>query len=209
MADNYQVKDASAATITKASSDIGAGVQADKVVVLTVPEISGSVNVVNLPANQTISGSVNVVNLTANQTISGSVNVVNLPANQTISGSVNVVNFPATQAVSGSVALVAGTANVGKVLPTLPTLDTNFNGQVWISSSAVNPTGQAVSNAGGFLIKGHPSNSVAVYVYATGTTSGCGFPISAGELFVYSGSALIDLSFAVLSSSGCACWIKL
>ena len=75
-----------------------------------ITEVSGTVNVGNLPAVQQVSGTVNtgllqpLTNAQLRNTpvdVSGSFNV-NFPAVQTISGSVSVLNFPALQDVSNT-----------------------------------------------------------------------------------------------------------
>lgn len=90
------------------------------------------------------------------------------------------------------------------------TVDSNFNGWVYLSSSAVTGRGQNVTNLTGFLIKGHPNNVPVIYVFYNGGTSASGFPLGAGESFPYSGSSLYDLQFGhrTAGESACACWIK-
>jgi len=63
-------------------------------------KVAGSANV---------SGTVNVGNLPATQPVSGTVNVGNLPATQPVSGTVTVGNFPATQNVN----IVGGSTTAG------------------------------------------------------------------------------------------------
>jgi len=67
----------------------------------------------------------------------------------------------------------------------------------------------SVTNRNGFIVKSHPSNTVNIFLAPTGTGSGSGFFLAAGEAFPFSGSQLNNLSFGVTSSSGSVCWAKL
>jgi hypothetical protein len=91
-----------------------------------------------------------------------------------------------------------------------PTVDSNFNGRVWVSTSAVTLSGQNVTNLNGFLLKANTVNTGSIIVFYDGGTSGCGFPLKPGEQISYSGSNLSSLDFAIvgLATTGCICWIK-
>jgi hypothetical protein len=60
--------------------------------------VSGSVNVGNFPATQSVSGAVSVSNFPATQPVSGSVSVSNFPATQ----NVNIVGGPSGNAAAGT-----------------------------------------------------------------------------------------------------------
>ncbi len=91
-----------------------------------------------------------------------------------------------------------------------PTVDSSFNGRVWVSTSAVTLSGPNITNLNGFLLKANTTNSGSISVFYDGGTSGCGFPLKPGETLIYSGSNLNSLDFATigLTSTGCVCWIK-
>jgi hypothetical protein len=96
------------------------------------------------------------------------------------------------------------------------TVDSNFSGQIYISSSTVNISGSTlnVSNRNGFLFKGNPANAGVVWFVNTGGqisgSMASGFPLSSSELSIFSGSNLNMLDYGVTgATSGCLCWTKL
>lgn len=75
-----------------------------------VVSISGEVEIQNDAGNPLeVSGTVDVGNFPATQTVDGTVDIGNFPAVQPVSGSVSVSNFPATQTVDGTVTANQGT----------------------------------------------------------------------------------------------------
>jgi hypothetical protein len=107
---------------------------------------------------------------------------------------------------------ISGTSTVAGPVPTV---DIDFNGQIYISSSVVPTSGSNFSsqNRNGYILKSHPSNTGVAWIYGlSGSLSGSagGFPLSVGESVVFSGSALGKLNYAVTgATSGCLCWMRI
>jgi hypothetical protein len=107
------------------------------------------------------------------------------------------------------VVLDVGGAGAESLL-TVPSIDSTFNGIIFISSSVVNINGYDTINTGGFLIKAHPDNSINIFFVYAGGNSGSGFPLKPSENFIFSGSNLNLLDFGVTAvGSGSVCWAKL
>lgn len=118
-------------------------------------EISGTVDVGNFPATQTVDGTVDVGNFPATQTVDGTVDVGNFPATQTVDGTVDIGNFPATQPISGSVSVsnfpatqtVDGTVTANQGTDpwnVAGTVTSNQGTSPWISSITNFPATQTV-----------------------------------------------------------------
>jgi hypothetical protein len=118
--------------------------------------------------------------------------------------------LPILSGSANSVTL-AGSSNL--VLSPNPVVNASFIGQITISSSTVNTSGSnysAITNPGGFLLKPHPSNTVAVWIINTGGNVLAGWPINAGDSDAYfSGSTLAAWDYGIASgSSATLCWKK-
>jgi hypothetical protein len=89
-------------------------------------------------------------------------------------------------------------------------IDSKYVGQIWVSGSGVKVQGPNITNQNGFLLKSHPSNTAIMWILNNGGTSGCGFPISASEVFHFVGTNLNLVNFEVVSNtSSSMCWAKL
>jgi hypothetical protein len=99
----------------------------------------------------------------------------------------------------------------------LITVDSSFTGQIYISSSSINVSGSnlSVTNRNGFIFKPHPSNPTGAVIWCVnhgGLTTGSlasGFPVSTGELYMYSGSGLSYLDYGTSIANACLCWSKI
>ena len=115
-----------------------------------------------------------------------------------------------TVSISGTPTVtLSGTSNT--VVYPNPVINGSYVGQITISSSSVNTSGSTLTptNAGGFLLKPHPNNSLTVWIINTGGTPSSGWPINIGDSdSYYSGSALSSLDFGITSAGSAVICFK-
>lgn len=180
---------------------------------------SGSVTVVlfgytdNPSAGGSIGGSVTVTNFPATQPVSA----VSLPlpsgaatsANQAAPGAAGTPSSQVSsiQGVSGMTPVKTDGSGITQPVslataPTTPTQPAGFASVIAFQQSVTASAVALASNAvHGFCVKALPTNSITVYVGASGVTTGTGYPLVADDSFCYQGSNT-NLVYVIASTTG-------
>ena len=91
---------------------------------------------------------------------------------------------------------------------TIVELSSDFTGITAVTTAETEVQLAAVTNAGGFFVKGHPDNTDTVWVMFEGQTKASGFPLNASEVMYLAVNDLTHVFIDADVNGEKVCWIK-
>jgi len=123
-------------------------------------------------------------------------------------GAVGDPYIPSRSVTAITSALPAGTNTLGAVLSPTVTADATITGIGTVTGAGTPVQGGSVTNANGFILKGHPDNTDTFWIFYWGQTKASGFPLNSKEAIIVPVSNLNVLGFDADVSGEKVCWIK-